>query len=92
MAAHVSSIAEYWYVAINFTLGSGITQYASTNSAWKYSFQNFQICLSFELAGRNVQFGLIIFIIFPFMYETCQDEDSNTALMKLAWLERSACP
>ena len=33
MTVHASSIAEYGHVAIsnNFTLGSGITQYASTN-------------------------------------------------------------
>ena len=33
MTAHASSIAEYWRVVLdtNFTLGSGITQYASTN-------------------------------------------------------------
>ena len=40
MTAHASSIAEYGRVAIsnNFTLGSGITQYASTNSVWKHLF------------------------------------------------------
>ena len=33
MTVHASSIAEYGFVAIgnNFTLGAGITQYASTN-------------------------------------------------------------
>ena len=56
MTAHASSIAEYGCVAIsnNSTLGSCITQFASINSAWKHLFKNFQICLSFELAGRNV--------------------------------------
>ena len=40
MTAHASSIAEYGCVAIskNFTLGSGITQYASTNLVLKHSF------------------------------------------------------
>ena len=38
--AHASGIAEYGRVATrnNFTLGSGITQYASKNSVWKHSF------------------------------------------------------
>ena len=56
MTAHASSIAEYGCVRIsnNFTLGSGITQCASTNSVLKDSFKKFQICPSFELAGRNV--------------------------------------
>ena len=63
MTAHLSSIAEYGRVLIssNFILGPGITQYASKNSAWKNSG-------SFKLAGRNVSFGLINFIIFPFRY------------------------
>ena len=40
MTAHASSIAEYRRVALgnNFTLGSGIIKYASTNSIWKHSF------------------------------------------------------
>ena len=43
MTAHASSIAKYGRVAIsnNFTLGSGITQYASTNSVWKQSLKRF---------------------------------------------------
>ena len=56
MTAYASRIAEYGRVAIsnNFTLGSGITQYASTNSVWKDSFENFQICMTFESAERNM--------------------------------------
>ena len=43
MKAHASSMAEYGLVPIgnNFTLGSGITQYASTKSVRKHSFQIF---------------------------------------------------
>ena len=43
MTAHASNIAEFGHVAIsnNFTLGSGITQYVSTNSVWKQSFKRF---------------------------------------------------
>ena len=56
MAAHASRITEYGRAATNnnLTLGSGITQYASTDSVWKDSFENVQICLSFELTARNV--------------------------------------
>ena len=44
MTAHATSIAEYGRVAIsnNFTLGSGILQYASTNLVWKHSFADFR--------------------------------------------------
>ena len=40
MTVHASSITEYGRVAIsnNFTLGSGITQFTSTNSVWKHPF------------------------------------------------------
>ena len=43
MTVHVSNIAEFGCVAIsnNFTLGSDITQYVSTNSVWKQSFKRF---------------------------------------------------
>ena len=56
MAAQASRITEYGRAATNnnLTLGSGITQYASTGSVWKDSFENFQIYLSFELTARNV--------------------------------------
>ena len=55
-------------------------------------FKNFQIYVSFELAGRNVQFELINSIYYSFhVRRHCQGEESNTALMKLAWLKRSAC-
>ena len=43
MTVHASNIAEFGCVAIsnNFTLGSDITQYVSTNSVWKQSFKRF---------------------------------------------------
>ena len=40
-------------------------------------FKNFQISQSFELAGRNVWFELIIFIIFPFM----RDDIAKTKIL-----------
>ena len=56
MAAHETRIAEYRCVAVSthLTLGFGVIQYAWRNSVQKHSFANFQICLSFELAGKNV--------------------------------------
>ena len=43
MTVHAPSIAEYGCVAVsnNFTLGSGVKQYTSTNSVWKHLFANF---------------------------------------------------
>ena len=54
MTAHASNIAEYWRVPLgnNFTLGSGITHRQTQSGSIR--FKKFQICLSFELAGRNV--------------------------------------
>ena len=55
MATHETRIAEYRCVAVSthLTLGFGVIQYAWRNSVQKHSFENFQICLSFELAGKN---------------------------------------
>ena len=54
-------------------------------------FKDFQVCLSFELAGRNMQFELINFIYFSFhVRRHCQDKEPN-ATLKSAWLKRLAC-
>ena len=61
ITAHASSIAKYGRVAISndVTLGSGFTQYTLTNSVGSAEVLNW----------LEEMFGIIIFIIFPFMYD-----------------------
>ena len=94
MTAHESSIVEYGVLQLATTSLSVLASHSTHRQTQSGSicFKDFQICLSFELAGRNEQFELINFIYFSFhVRRNCQDEETNTTLMKLAWLKRSTC-
>ena len=65
------------------TLVSDITQYASTNSDLRKSW----------ISWKRSIFWTNYFHLFSFHVRgLCQDKDSNTALRRLAWLKRLACP
>ena len=94
MTADASSFPENGRVTIsnNFTLGSGITQQASTNSRWKQSFAIFSDLPMFWISWKKCIIWTNCFDYFSFHVQRhCQNEDSNTTLKKLAWLKWSVC-